>query len=276
VSASIPQYFQLLRLVTQHGRFRHSGENFNQTRQESLKELQEFIPSIESHSLDSGTTNSFIAQAAFIKNSFQQKGGHLTAGQLSYIRIPKSASTSMSAALLEKVYPTLSQRKLNGVQINFLTDATLQVHLEDVSRTYFTIVRNPFSRLASVYRDFYENKDSHFIYRDYLFGILPQTLTFSEFVDRISCIPDRLKDQHIKPQHLFLQYYVKQNISVKVFKLEDPEKLNAFLKEHSLQLPHLNKSQVGYDYRQYYTPSLLKKVSALYQSDLEKFGYSLE
>jgi hypothetical protein len=274
VSGTIPLYFQLLRLVTQHGTLRHSGENFSQTRKESLKELQAFIPSIDSHKLNSGTTNSIIAQAAFIKNSFQRKGGHLSAGQLSYIRIPKSASTSMSAALLEKIYPTLSQYKLNEVQINFLTDVNLQVHPEDVSKSYFTIVRNPYGRLVSVYRDFYENKDSHFIYRDYLFGILPQSLTFSEFVDRISCIPDRLKDQHIKPQHLFLHYYQKKNISVTIFKLEDPEKLNAFLKEHSLQLPHLNKSQVGYDYRQYYTPALLKKVSTLYQSDLEKFDYS--
>lgn len=276
MSGSIPQYFQLLSLVIQHGTFRHSGENFNQTRQQSLKELQEFIPSIDSHKLNSGTTNSIIAQAAFIKNSFQRKGGHLTAGQLSYIRIPKSASTSMSSALLEKIYPTLNQHKLNEVQINFLTDVNIQAHLEDMSKTYFTIVRNPFSRLVSVYHDFYDNKDSHFIYRDYLFGILPQSLSFAEFVDRISCIPDRLKDQHIKPQHLLLQYYEKQNISVKVFKLEDPEKLSAFLKEHALQLPYHNKSRVAYDYRQYYTPSLLKKVSALYQSDLEKFGYSLE
>jgi hypothetical protein len=276
VSGSIPQYFQLLSLIIQHGTFRHSGESFNQTRQESLKELQEFIPSIDSHKLNRGTTNSIIAQAAFIKNSFQQKGGHLTAGQLSYIRIPKSASTSMSAALLEKIYPALNQHKPTEIQINFLTDVNLQVHVKDASKTHFTIVRNPFSRLVSVYHDFYENKDSHFIYRDYLFGILPQSLSFAEFVDRISCIPDRLKDQHLKPQHLFLEYYEKQNISVKTFKLEDPEKLNVFLKEHTLQLPYLHKSQVAYDYREYYSPSLLKKVSVLYQSDLEKFGYSLE
>lgn len=276
MSGSISQYFQLLRLVVRHGTFRHSGENVNQIRQESLKELQEFIPSIERQRLSSGTTNSIIAQAAFIKNSFQRKGGHLTAGQLSYIRIPKAASTSMSAALLEKIYPTFHQNKLTEAQINFLTDVNLQVHSKDVGNTYFTIVRNPFSRLVSVYRDFFENKDSHFIYRDYLFGILPKSLSFPEFVDRISCIPDRLKDQHIKPQHLFLEYYQKQNIAVKVFKLEDPEKLNALLKEHSLQLPHLNKSQAGYDYRQYYTPALHKKASLVYQSDLEKFGYSLE
>jgi len=276
VSGSITQYFQLLRLVLQHGIFRHSGENFNQTRQESLKGLQELIPAVAGQNLKRGTTNSLIAQAAFIKDSFQRKGGHLTTGQLSYIRIPKSASTSMSAVLLEKIYPTLHGHQLNEVQINFLTDILLKKHLENVRKTYFSIVRNPFSRLVSVYRDFYENNDSHFIYRDYLFGILPQSLTFAKFVDRISCIPDRLKDQHIKPQHLFLEYYEKQNISVKVFKLEDPEKLNVFLKEYALQLPHLNKSQVAYDYQQYYTPSLLKKVSALYQSDLEKFGYSLE
>lgn len=276
MSGSIPQYFQLLRLVLQHGTFRHSGENFNQTRQESLKELQKFIPPIAGHTLKKGTTNSLLAQAAFIKSSIQRTGGHLTAGQLSYIRIPKSASTSMSGALLEKLYPTLHLNKLNAVQINFLTDVMLQKHLEDIHKTYFTIVRNPFSRLVSVYRDFYENKNSHFIYRDYLFGILPQSLTFTEFVDRVSCIPDRLKDQHIKPQHLFLQYYEKQNIAVKVFKLEDSEKLTAFLQENALQLPHLNKSRVGYDYRQYYTPTLLKKVSKIYQPDLEKYGYSLD
>lgn len=276
MNGSIPQYFQLLRLVLQHGTFRHSGENFNQTRQESLKELQKLIPSIAGQTFKRGTTNSILAQAAFIKNSFQIKGGHLTAGHLSYIRIPKSASTSMSGALLEKLNPTLHLNKLNATQINFLTDVMLQKHLGDIHKTYFTIVRNPFSRLVSVYHDFYQNKNSHFIYSDYLFGILPQSLTFSEFIDRISCVPDQLKDQHIKPQHLFLQYYEKENISVKVFKLEDSEKLTSFLQENVLELPHLNKSQVEYDYRQYYTPTLLKKVSTLYQADLDKFGYSLD
>lgn len=282
---TLHKYVKLTGLIIRHGRFRHSGENFNALREEALKELQEFIPDQPSRAITQrgGTTSSpdvspiyqnFKAQSAFIKNSLKIRGGHLTFKNLSYIRIPKSASTSMCQELLEKKYPTLTQKKISGKEINFLTDVNLEVKATG-SSIFFTIVRNPFSRLVSVYRDFFENKD-HYIYRDYLFGILPQQLTFSEFINRISSIPDRLKDQHIRPQHSFLEYYRRKKLEIKIFKLEESEKLNQFLNQQGMKFPHVNKSDVHYDYRSYYDAVLLQKVHELYQIDVEKFGYQEE
>jgi len=173
--------------------------------------------------------------------------------------------------MLEKMYPALKQKTITEKQINFLTDVNLQRERAESSVT-FTIVRNPFSRLVSVYRDFFENK-TNFIYRDYLFGILRQNISFSEFVDRIVNIPDRLKDQHIRPQHTFLKYYEKHMINIKVLKLEDPEELNQFLSQHGMQLPHLNKSREHYDYLSYYDADTLDKTRELYKVDIERFGY---
>ena len=276
---AIQQYGQLLMLILRQGTFRQRGENFNQSRAEALTDLREFVPDTLSRAtaFSGGTTNTFIGQLAFIKNSFTLKGGHLTAENLSYVRIPKSANTSMSMAMLEKLYPTIKQKTIDSTQINYLTDVNLHFKKENrKNHSYFTIVRNPFSRLVSVYRDFFEHSDATFIYRDYLFGVLHRQLSFAEFVDRIACIPDRLKDQHIKPQHAFLKYYVKEKIPVKTFKLEEVETLREFLNAYSLQLPHLNKSAESYDFSKYYTPPLLKKVHQLYRTDIEKFEYEQE
>lgn len=279
---TLKKYWRLTGLVWVHGRWRHSGENFNQNRKEGLKELQDFIPGrvIEmggnagSFLWKNSVTRNLIAQFAYIKSSYQTKGGHLSTHGLSYIRIPKSASTSMNKALLEKIYPALKQKTVTDKQINFLTDVNIQYEIGNGSN-FFTIVRNPLSRLVSVYRDFFENTN-HYIYRDYLFGVLPQGISFAEFVERIARIPDRLKDQHIRPQHTFLKYYEKKNLEVKIFKLEEGKELNQFLQPYAMQLPHLNKSTEPYDYRSYYDTNTLDNVCKIYQIDIERFGYQEE
>lgn len=183
----------------------------------------------------------------------------------------------MSKGMLEKIYPALKQKAINEKQINYLTDVNLRVQASNsTSHTYFTIVRNPLSRLVSVYRGFFEGNSKNFIYRDYLFGVLPQNLSFSDFVDRLTCIPDRLKDQHLKPQHRFLEYYEGKKKIIKIFKLEDSEKVNQFLDQNNLQLPHLNKNLGNYDYRSYFNTKSLNAACKLYQADIERFGYKTE
>jgi hypothetical protein len=170
------------------------------------------------------------------------------------------------------MYPTLTQKTITETQLNFLTDLNLQTESSNPS-VFFTIVRNPFTRLVSVYRDLFENK-GHYIYRDYLFGILPQQISFSEFVERLSRIPDRLKDQHLKPQHAFLKYYEQKSLEVKVFKLEEPEPLNQFLNQRDLSLPHINKSTAPYD--SYYDLNTFNLVREVYKGDINRFAYKME
>jgi Sulfotransferase family len=277
----LKKYLQLTALIFTHGTLRSSGQNFNQNRAKSLETLTEFIPlkstgnALEPKS-DPGKKSSginLLAQAAFIKSAFRNSGGHLSVDSLAYIRIPKSANTSMSYAMLSKQYQTLPQNHLDETQINFLTDVHLKTVHEAGTEMFFTVVRNPFARLVSVYRDFFETDHKEFIYGDYLFGVLPQTLSFTEFIDRISRIPDRLKDPHLKPQHLFISPYDKKGITVKIFKLEDTAELKLFLTEHGMMLTHQNKSAEAYNYISYYTPQSLIQAYEICKLDVEQFGY---
>jgi hypothetical protein len=275
VIRTLYKYLRFAGLVWKYGSLKPHAVDINQARRESIHELREFVPAVyfnsESRFSKKSLFQNFAGQLAFIKNSFKIKCGHLSAGNLSYVRMSKAANTSLSMEMLEKIYPTLKQRTITETQINFLADAN--VDIRTVAEPIFTVVRNPFSRIVSVYRDFFENKEGDFIYEDYLWGILPRSISFEEFIDRISFIPDRLKDQHFKPQHLVLDYYHRRKITVAVFKLENPEPLRQFLSEHSMQFPHLNKSKQAYDYRSYYTVSLVAKVQALYAADISQFGY---
>lgn len=275
------KYLQLAAQIIRNGTLQSSGQNFNSARAESLKNLKEFIPPLVLAHLSQGKPNtgkksprkSFIRQAAFIKHAFRNDGGHLSAQNLSYIRIPKAANTSISYAMLVKKYPALTERNPDEYQINFLADVNLQPAVIAKTETFFTVVRNPFARLVSVYRDFFETNHARFMYSDYLFGILKPDISFAEFVSRISQIPDRLKDQHFKPQHEFLKPYENKGFSIAWFKLEEPALLQSFLKEQGMELSHRNKSQSDYDYTTYYNAGLLKKVYALYREDVDKFGY---
>lgn len=271
------RYFQLIGLIIKHGQLKSGTENINRVREENLQDFHEFIPThrreSQPHPITKTRFQNLIGQVAFIKNSFRTRGGHLVAKGLGYIRIPKSASTSLSLEMLAKKYPALKERETSAQQINFLTDVNLTSETDGTE--FFTIVRNPLERIVSVYRDFFEHKNASFIYSDYLFGILSQNISFGEFINRITCIPDRLKDQHLRPQHTFLKFYQKKNVSVQVFKLENPELL-IFLSSNSLQLPHLNKSREAYDYRSYFDLSILNKARELYAHDIHYFGYEKE
>lgn len=271
------KYLQFLNLILRNGRWRSSGPDFNRNRAQTLEPLQEFIPQQARANVEVKATY-LRAQAAYIASAFRLKGGHLRYDNLGYIRIPKAANTSLSYAMLLKQYPALENLALDETQVNALTDVNLKRLDEAGPESFFTVVRNPFARLVSVYRDFFEGGRSgkqDFMYADYLFGMLKADISFAEFVHRISTIPDRLKDQHFKPQHLFIEPYEKRGFAVQVFQLEKAEPLTQFLNNHGMQLGHRNRSRESYDYRHYYTPALLQQVYAIYRTDVERYGYLL-
>jgi hypothetical protein len=138
------------------------------------------------------------------------------------------------------------------------------------------VVRNPFARIVSVYRDFFERPGGHFIYGDYLFGILKKGFSFHEFVDALQNIPDFLKDQHVKPQKRFLTYYHNRNIDVKILKLEEPDKTTEFLQRFDLSLTVMNRNSAACDFQTYYDMESLQKVNLLYADDISFFKYEQE
>lgn len=277
------KYLQLAAQLVRYGTLRPQGPDFRINRAKSLASLQEFIPPASRERLAAvpsaqATTvvKNLTGQLAFIRAAFRVNGGHLRGSSVAYVRIPKSANTSIGYAMLVSQYPALRDRNVTETQINFLTDVNLHAGITADSEKFFTVVRNPFARLVSVYRDFFETQHESFLYADYLFGILPPHVSFAEFITRISKIPDRLKDQHVKPQHLFLKPYEQAGKTVTVFKLEARDALESFLQANGMELVHRNKRGAAYDYTAYYTPDLVEKVYALYQTDIERFGYGAE
>lgn len=271
------KYLQLAALIFRYGSLKGSGRDFNRDRAESLERLQEFVPkkqAIKTQSDQKKPGSNVSAQAAFIKSAFTMRGGHLCTANLCYIRIPKAANTSIGYEMLLKKYPDLKNKEVDETQINFLSDVNLHVVQEAGTETFFTVVRNPFARLVSVYRDFFETNTEHFIYQDYLFGILKQKMSFEQFVTRISRIPDRLKDQHLKPQYLFMEPYERKGITVKVLQLEERQNLKQFMNEHGMELGHRNKSTEPYDYTSYYNSRLIEAVYGIYAKDIKKLGYT--
>jgi hypothetical protein len=193
---------------------------------------------------------------------------------LYYIRIPKAGNTSIGRAFLEARFQYLPD--LSATQVNLLCQAWQQNRFTASLKhfTGFTLVRHPLHRLVSVYRDFFEfPRDDFFIYQGYLFNILPQRLSFADFVQRVVSIPVRLLDGHLMPQHLLIKPFQRPGFNVKIFKLEEPEKWKDFLQAHQLNAFHDNASAFDYNYRQYYTPSVKKKALQLYGSDCRLFGY---
>ena len=278
-------FIRFLDLIRQQGKFRSkNGFDFNRDRLERLVPLRRYCP-VDDHSEHGIKTRivknpylrPWVADAAYIKQAIKPKGGHLTVVPLGicYIRIPRAASTSISYSMLGANFPELKNDSPSVEQINALTDVHLRRRLTDNEKqmVFFTAVRNPFERIVSVYREFFEQKRGHFIYEDYLFGILRRNLSFKEFAERVKLIPDVLKDQHLKPQHHFLRFYEQNKLAVRILKLEQPEILKDFLHESGLNFDTLNQSDTPYDYRQYYDPDTVRAVKSIYAGDVTRFGY---
>lgn len=278
-------FAKLVRLIAVRGKVRATGFDYSKRRSETLKALQQFCPEgikrepkrssarkwIEKNPYIRG----WVGQAAFLKNALMRKGGHLWVPELDlcYVRNPRAASTALSYAMLQKKYVHLKGFEISNEEINFLSDVNMnfRVTAEQKEAVYFTVVRNPFARIVSVYREFVAKSGNGFIYQDYLFGILAKGLSFNDFLRRLLLIPDWLKDQHITPQCMLLRYYRREKIQVRVFKLEEPAALNVFLSAFQLNLP--SAATPAYDYRQYYDQQSLEIVHDLYHGDITSFNY---
>jgi hypothetical protein len=282
----IIRFAKLMLLIMRRGKFAQSGYDFAKRRTRMLSGLMPFCPPGWSENKTPGwkklilgneLLRALIAPAAFLRTALSPTAAHLLFSDLNlaYVRNPRAGSTALSFALLQRSFPALKIFRLTEDEINFLTDVHLRKNLNDLNDrvTVFSAVRNPFARIVSVYREFIERRSTGFVFDDYLFGIIPKDLSFNDFTSRVQLIPDSLKDQHIKPQYLFFEYYQRRNIPVKVFKLEQPAELSHFLSEFGLHLEIINKSRTPYDYRLYYDKGSLAAVFNMYENDIRVFGY---
>lgn len=164
------------------------------------------------------------------------------------------------------------------------------VKRNDVLKKYnsyfrFAFVRNPWDRLFSGY----QNKIVGVRSGRFGGGVLPRFLnkdskkfhlemSFNEFVEVVSELPDQQADYHYRSQHTFLED-VDQNLLVNFIGKfetlsEDLERVRQEIHAPKLVLPHVMKTERQKIYRDYYDARSRFLVENRYKRDIEMFGYT--
>ena len=170
---------------------------------------------------------------------------------------------------------TLSQK-----QIDVLGDLLFQNDVEEevINFQNLAIVRNPLSRIYSVYKSIFKGHSQDFIYESYLFGLFNKDMTFASFVDKLVQIPSTIADYHFKPQYELI-YHHQHVKEAKIFKMEEIDTvLNPYLKTNfDISLAHLHKGQEhGESFRDIYSLETARKIYKYYYQDFTFLNYSSE
>jgi len=144
---------------------------------------------------------------------------------------------------------------------------------------FFTFVRSPFSRMASLYLNKFCNQQNisqrGFGYSKYLGGVLDRNDSFESFLTKVSKIPDVLCDRHFKPQ----AYLINQE-AIKIDYIGKFENFNedytALSERFGLRELNVINQSASYNLRDLYTQKTLDLVAARYAEDIEQFGYKNE
>jgi|TARA_Y100000996_G_scaffold391841_1_gene354127 glycosyltransferase involved in cell wall biosynthesis len=151
----------------------------------------------------------------------------------------------------------------------------------------FAIVRNPWDRLVSCYKnkilstndtnEFYEGGVHRALVRDYG-DLFYSGMDFTAFAEAVCGIPDALAEDHFRSQHTFITHR-GQVFTNRIGKLEDIEQEWTYLCANmniDNELQNINVSSnsgTKRTYKEYYSDELRDKVAQRYQKDIEMFGY---
>lgn len=206
---------------------------------------------------------------------------------LFFLHIPKTGGSSIERCLgLDQLkggykfkYIKNNKKIVCTSSPQHLTIDVLEDAIENFKKfKHFTIVRNPYDRLVSEYHFSYdcrlqnkvmlELKDKNiFLFKDFIKYIF---LNLTENTRQV------LFDNHFVQQ----VKYVQSDIKVKIFKLEEINKLEKWLqkqtKNPNLKIPHDHKSQSRKNFEDYITDiETLNIINSYYKEDFELFNYKM-
>ncbi|WP_455234173.1 sulfotransferase family 2 domain-containing protein [Thiogranum longum] len=195
--------------------------------------------------------------------------------RLAYLAIPKAACSTIKYKLLELSEPSALEQYRENVHC-YPWHTARRLRGEQLDYTTFTFVRNPLDRLASMYKNKFEDwhlTGERFQFENYLFGVLYQNMSFDEFVDVISDIPDNLADPHFKSQYSIC-YNNGRRMVEHIWNLEEADIKQAEIEQRTglADLPVINRS-LSTGWSQYYSPQSFEKALRRYEKDIETFGY---
>ena len=200
----------------------------------------------------------------------RRRARHWLRAGIVFIHVPKAAGTSINEALYGRFMGharASDLRRWAPAAVNALPS--------------FSVTRNPWDRLLSAYRFAKSGQgigDSYRagMWRPHLYRG-PEFASFERFVREWLAPRDVTKlDGVFQPQWLFLCDRDKKLLVDHAGRLENLGPTYAFIEAHIgpiVPLARANRSGPILDYRQYYTPELVRRVGDIYRDDIASFGY---
>lgn len=195
--------------------------------------------------------------------------------RLMYFFIPKAACSSLKKVWADFLRLDIPNNGYNVHAVAFTRIKPFQFPAMDGYRG-FAVVRNPYSRLWSLYKNkLHPNLQNNAYCRggveQAVFGkyggMFRGDMTFEQFVYTIGRIPYDNADAHFCPQSLQLPE------EIEVFRMENMAPVRKFLAECGIEhLPHRNRTKKE-DWRSQYTPEMQEEMRQYYRQDFEKYGY---
>ncbi len=194
--------------------------------------------------------------------------------QCIFVRIPKSASMSITTALFGNI---------SGGH-NSIRDYQLIFSKKDFDNYFkFTFVRNPWDRVFSAY-NFLKKGGINEFDKKWASENLVSIRSFEDFILR--CLPKSSIQQHIHfiPQYHFLISYDNKKILIDFLGFfenieNDFNYVKKKLSKDGCILEHINKTNSNdkkLDYEEFYTEKMQDIVANVYKKDIELFGYNFD
>ena len=194
--------------------------------------------------------------------------------KLIFIHIPRSAGTSVRVSLKKFTKEQIFHGIKNFSHQSFSQIININKTITH-NRTSFAVVRNPYERFVSIYR--FVNRPFKLMkwYGSKAEEVANNIDTFEKFIELFSMpVNIWLGKNHFTPQ-----FEWARGVEC-VFKIEEKDKLNSFLKEFGVLEPigHFNNRKIysGHKkmYKDFYNENTKKIISKHFKKDLDIFKYS--
>ncbi len=200
------------------------------------------------------------------------RGVRIPDSNWAYVSIAKCGSSSFLHAIRETYEKGFKKGSHDAFSPNTILRNFPFPQVESNTDIFFAIVRNPYNRIASLYRFYLEG--------NYPLGNKLEThfdetpLSFENFCEFICTCPDDISESHFKPQHIYLRHHDGSFFVNKLFRLEELsqniDEINNLL-PIPIKLHHRNRTSKSHAV--FFNEQLKNSILNRYQTDFEVLGY---